>query len=83
MAPRKVNMLTAMGFSEQQAKDSLEASGGDVESAVSWAGEVVVGTLGWFTEKNSGRACVFLKQTMDVSRKISLSRSSEFTVADI
>lgn len=42
----KVNMLTAMGFSEQQAKDSLEASGGDVESAVSWAGEVVVGTLG-------------------------------------
>jgi uncharacterized UBP type Zn finger protein len=46
MAPRKVNMLTAMGFSEQQAKDSLEASGGDVESAVSWAGEVVVGPLG-------------------------------------
>ena len=46
MAPRKVNMLTAMGFSEQQAKDSLDASGGDVESAVSWAGEVVIGPLG-------------------------------------
>ena len=36
LAPRKVNMLTAMGFSEQQAKDALDASGGDMESAVSW-----------------------------------------------
>ena len=35
-------MLTAMGFSEKQAKDALDASGGEVESAVSWsAGEVV------------------------------------------
>ena len=34
-------MLTAMGFSEKQAKDALDASGGEVESAVSWsAGEV-------------------------------------------
>eukprot|EP00435_Cladocopium_sp_Y103_P060358 s670_g22.t1 len=30
----KVNTLTAMGFSEQQAKDALDASDGDVESAV-------------------------------------------------